>query len=268
MKILFVGDIVGRSGRQILKDAFKNFDLRSKYDFIIVNAENAAGGFGITNKVLEELLQLDIDCFTMGNHTFDKRDGEQVLLHNKVIRPANLPPNVVGSGYGIFNSKLGKVVVINLLGRIFMQPVDCPFRSFDSLYSEIKKECDIIIVDFHAEATSEKNALGCYLDGRASAVIGTHTHVPTADCKILPNKTAYVTDVGMTGSTAGIIGFKKDSIIQKFLTYIPKKFEVEVIDPQLQAVCIDVDERGRAKSIERVFYPEVMCSERENLIND
>ncbi|AEE13803.1 Conserved hypothetical protein CHP00282 [Thermodesulfobium narugense DSM 14796] len=268
MKIFFIGDIVGRAGRQILKDAFKYLDLRSTYDFIIANAENAAGGFGITNKVLDELLQLDIDCLTMGNHTFDKKEGEQVLLHNKVIRPANLPPNVVGSGYGIFNSRAGKVAVVNLLGRIFMQPVDCPFRTFDLLYSEIKKETNIIVVDFHAEATSEKVALGHYLDGRASAVIGTHTHVPTADLKILPNKTAYLTDVGMTGSTAGVIGFKKDPIIQKFLTYIPKKFEVEVENPQLQAVSIDIDESGRARSIERVFYPEEAAFEGELLDND
>ncbi|AWB09528.1 MAG TPA: TIGR00282 family metallophosphoesterase [Thermodesulfobium narugense] len=256
MKILFVGDIVGRAGRQILKEAFMYLDLRSKYDFIIANAENAAGGFGITNKVLDELLQLDIDCLTMGNHTFDKKEGEQVLLHNRVIRPANFPPNVVGSGYGIFSSRAGKVAVVNLLGRIFMQPIDCPFRAFDLLYPEIKKETDIIVVDFHAEATSEKVAFGLYLDGRASAVIGTHTHVPTADIRIFPNKTAYLTDVGMTGSTAGIIGFKKDSIIQKFLTCMPKKFEVEIENPQLQAVSIDIDKDGRAKSIERVFYPE------------
>ncbi|WP_448589543.1 TIGR00282 family metallophosphoesterase [Thermodesulfobium sp.] len=265
MKILFIGDIVGRAGRGILKDAFRYLNLRSKYDFIIANAENAAGGFGITNKVLDELLQLQIDCFTMGNHTFDKKEAEQVLLNDRVIRPANLPPGVVGAGYGIFNSRSGKVAVVNLLGRIFMQPVDCPFRSFDSLYNLMKRESNVIIVDFHAEATSEKNALGYYLDGRASAVIGTHTHVPTDDCKILPNKTAYVTDVGMTGSSAGIIGFKKDSIIQKFLTCIPKKFEVDFEEPQLQAVAVEIDEAtGMARSIERVFYPGKNCCEKES----
>jgi metallophosphoesterase (TIGR00282 family) len=225
-------------------------------DFVIANGENAAAGFGLTPAVLDNLFELGIDVVTSGNHLWDKKDIlPRLKKEPRLLRPANYPPEVVGTTFGVFEDKKGrKVGVFNLLGRVFMLAVDCPFRIADQVIAELKKETDIIIVDMHAEATSEKVALGWYLDGRVSAVIGTHTHVLTADERVLPKGTAYITDAGMTGGFDGVIGMEKEPIIEKFLTQLPTKFEVAEGDVRFNGVVVEVDEQsGRAKTVHRVI---------------
>lgn len=250
MLILVIGDIIGRPGRQAVREFLP--DLREHYrlDMVIANAENAAGGFGLTSSIASELMDDGVNVITSGNHIWAQKeiiphlDGELPIL-----RPLNYPPGVPGRGYLI----RGQTMVVNLIGRTFMGDVDCPFRAMDALLAELESVPPIIIVDFHAEATSEKIAMGWYLDGQVSAVIGTHTHVQTADERILPDHTAYITDVGMTGPIDSIIGTKKDLVIQKFLTQMPVRFEVAKGDVMLSAVVIDVDSAtGRAVSIERL----------------
>jgi len=224
-------------------------------DFVIANGENAAAGFGLTPAVLDNLFALGIDVVTSGNHLWDKKDIlPRLKKEPRLLRPANYPPEVTGTTFGVFEDKKGrKVGVFNLLGRVFMPAVDCPFRIADQVIAGLKKETDIIIVDMHAEATSEKIALGWYLDGRVSAVIGTHTHVMTADERVLPNGTAYITDAGMTGGFDSVIGMEKEPIIEKFLTQLPTKFEVAEGDVRFNGVVVEVDEQnGKAKNIIRV----------------
>lgn len=256
MNLLFIGDIVGRPGREAVARSLPHLRERYQIGFTIANGENAAGGLGITAAVAEELLQAGIDAVTTGNHVWRHRQAIPYLEDEpRVLRPANFPPGAPGRGSGLFPAAdAGPVGVVNLVGRTFMDPLDCPFRAADREIQELRGKTKLIIADVHAEATSEKLALGWYLDGRVSAVIGTHTHVQTADERLLPQGTAYITDVGMTGPRDSILGVKEGPIIQRFLTGLPTKFEVAAGPLALNAVAVNLDtETGTATSIERVI---------------
>lgn len=255
MKILFIGDIVGSPGREAVDKLIPRVAKREDVDFIIANGENAAGGSGITQRIAEELLDSGIDAITSGDHIWKRKDITEVLdQHPNILRPANYPPGVPGMGYHVIKTKKGQPVgVINLVGRVFMEPVECPFRKASEAIEELSKETKIIFVDIHAEATSEKIAMGWYLDGLVSAVVGTHTHVQTADERILPQGTAYITDVGMTGPHDSVIGRKKEQILARFLTQLPTRFEMAEDDVQLNGALIEIDDNaGKAISIKRV----------------
>lgn len=255
VKILFIGDIIGKPGRQALSRELDRLVDRHCIDLIIANGENAAGGFGLTTETARELFDQGVSCLTSGNHIWDKKEQVPLVLANpRIIRPANYPEGVAGRGSTVVSTPGGvKVAVLNLEGRIFMKNLDCPFRTADREIELLRQETPIIIVDFHAEATSEKSSLGWYLDGRVSAVIGTHTHVQTADERILPKGTAYMSDAGMTGSFDSVIGIGKDEAIRKFLTQLPVKFEVPKKDIRLNGAVVTIDgESGRATAIERI----------------
>ena len=263
MRILFIGDILGQPGRRIVKETLPLLREELHPDLVLANAENAAAGFGITPALVEELLDLDIAVLTSGNHIWDKKEILPYLrdqVNGRLLRPANYPPGA--PGHGLFVGKSPAEIgyaVINLQGRIFMPPLDCPFRKADELLASVPDDVKVRIVDFHAEATSEKQAMGWYLDGRVTAVLGTHTHVPTADEIVLPQGTAYLTDLGMTGPYESIIGMDRQGIVQKFLDQLPARFEVAKGDVRLSAALLEVDpESGRALSICRVLrkYPQ------------
>ena len=253
MRILFIGDIVAKAGRQLLS-LVPVLINKEKIDLVVANGENAAGGFGLTRQVSDEIFEQDIDVLTMGNHVWDRKEIYQIIDDPRIVRPANYPPGVPGHGWTIIQDKKGlSVAVINLSGRVFMADLDCPFRKASYVLDEIAAQTKVIIVDFHGEATSEKIAMGWYLDGRVTAVVGTHTHVPTADDRVLPEGTAYITDVGMTGGIDSVIGVKKEAILKRFLTQMPVKMESSSDNPVLQGVIIDADEQtGRAVSIKRI----------------
>lgn len=255
MKILFIGDIVGSPGRRAVKEIIPRIKKREKIEFVIANAENAAGGSGITPKIAKELLDADIGMITSGDHIWKRKEIIELLdQYSNILRPANYPPGAPGLGAYVAKSKKGNMVgAINLVGRVFMEAVECPFRKVQEEIDQMKKETNVIIVDLHAEATSEKIAMGWYLDGLVSAVIGTHTHVQTADERILPQGTAYITDVGMTGPHDSVIGRRKEQILTRFITQLPTRFEMAEDDVQLNGAILDIDEKtGRAKSIKRV----------------
>jgi metallophosphoesterase (TIGR00282 family) len=255
MNIMFIGDIVGSPGRQAVSALVGQFKKKKKIDFVIANAENAAGGSGITPDVADELFGAGVDVLTSGDHVWKKKEIIDLLSReNRVLRPANYPKGDPGSGAVVVKTQDGlKIGVINLLGRVFLSTLECPFKTAQELIDDLKGKTSIIIVDFHAEATSEKIALGRFLDGSVSAVIGTHTHVQTADEQILSNGTAYITDAGMTGPFDSIIGRKADQILARFLTQMPTRFEMATDDIRLQGVVLDIDEKtGRALSIKRV----------------
>lgn len=257
-KILFIGDIIGKPGRIAVRELLPKLVGEYSPDLVIANGENAAGGFGITPEVAEELKRLQIDVITSGNHIWDKKDVYDYLKGEKrLLRPANYPPGAPGAGYAVYECPSGaRVGVVNLLGRVFMDNVDCPFRTGKEIVSKLKEETPVIFVDMHAETTSEKAAIGWHLDGLASAVAGTHTHIQTSDERILPNGTAFITDAGMTGPTDSVIGMQKDSIIQRFLTQMPVKFDVASKGIELQGVFIKVNSSdGRAVNIERIKIP-------------
>lgn len=258
MKVLLIGDIVGKPGRKAVRDGLPDLINKLKLDFVIANAENAAAGFGITKSIGEELLSMGIDVMTSGNHIWDKKEAVTYIpKENRLLRPANYPADVPGAGSIVMNTSAGeKIGVLNLAGRVFMQPLDCPFETAERELVELKKQTDNIIVDFHGEATSEKSAIGWFLDGKVSAVVGTHTHVQTADEKILPNGTAFITDVGMTGPTDSIIGVKKEQIIHKFLTHIPVRFEIAKGEALLSCVVVEINSKtGRSTKIQRLQMP-------------
>jgi metallophosphoesterase (TIGR00282 family) len=255
MKILFVGDIVGKPGRRAVRELLPEIIFQYKIDFVIANCENAAAGFGVTRDVVEELYGDHINVLTSGNHIWDKKEiSEFVEDYEALLRPANYPAGSPGWGSVIRPDSSGRSCgVINLMGRVFMKPIDCPFRAAEREIDKMKKYTAIIIVDIHAEATSEKEAIGWFLDGRVSAVLGTHTHVQTADESILPGGTAYITDVGMTGPFNSIIGIRKDAVMERFLTQIPNKFDVAKDDVRLQGVVVDIDGKsGKAIGIDRL----------------
>jgi metallophosphoesterase (TIGR00282 family) len=258
IKILFVGDIIGKPGRQALSRELDRLVDRYAIDIVIANGENAAGGFGLTVEVAKELFKQGVHLLTSGNHIWDKKEQVSlVLADTRVIRPANYPGNPPGAGSAVLTTPGGvKVGVLNLEGRVYMKNLDCPFQVADRELEWLQQETSIIFVDFHAEATSEKSALGWYLDGRVSALVGTHTHVQTADERILPQGTAFLTDAGMTGGFDSVIGMGKEETIHRFLTQLPSKFEVAKKDIRLNAVVIGVDEQsGKAVSIERINIP-------------
>lgn len=255
MRILFIGDIVGKAGRTAVKALLPNLVEKFKTDFVVANGENIAAGFGLTEALVTELFKMGIHVVTTGNHVWDKRDFvHYIAKDNRVLRPLNYPPGAPGAGSVLVNVSTGmKVAVLNASGRVFMSyNLDCPFRTTEE---ELKKidETKVIIVDFHGEATSEKVAFGYFLDGKVSAVIGTHTHIQTADEKILPNGTAYITDVGMTGPSHSVIGIEVKQILDRFLTNMPARFEIAPGQTLLSAVVVDIhNETGKASAIQRL----------------
>jgi len=253
MNILFIGDIFGAPGRRIVTDHLQDIIAVNQIDLAIANAENSAGGFGITPSIAEELLGLGLHVLTSGNHVWDKRElYDYIGRQPRLLRPANYP-DAPGSGIGIYSARNGvQCAVINLQGRTYMPSTDCPFRKADQLLNELDSAIKVRFVDFHAEVTSEKIAMGWYLDGRVSAIVGTHTHVPTADTRILPGGTAYQTDCGMTGPYHSVIGVQTDIILQRFLTSLPVRMEPARDGAELHAVIVDVDEStGRARAVRR-----------------
>jgi metallophosphoesterase (TIGR00282 family) len=255
IRLLYIGDVVGQPGRRALREKLHTVVDRERIDFSIVNLENAAGGFGITDSIVDELEDLHIDVYTSGNHIWDKKDFVDHLdEYDNIIRPANYPAGNPGKGSVVKKTAAGvQVAVFQVMGNVFMPPCDNPFHVINRELQALAPEIKVILVDMHCEATSEKQAMGRHLDGRVSAVVGTHTHVPTADERILPLGTAFQTDVGMTGAYDGIIGFRPDEILEKFLMNTPRKMEVAKRDIRLTGCIIDVDETtGRASAITRV----------------
>lgn len=255
MNLLFIGDIVGRPGRDAVKALLPELVRRYQVDFTVANGENASGGLGITQSVAEELFQAGIEVLTTGNHVWRQREAVGYLgTEPRLLRPANYPTEAPGRGGQVFiTAHSGSVGVVNLQGRVFMDPIDCPFRAADREIEQLRGKTNVVIVDIHAEATSEKVAMGWYLDGRVSAVIGTHTHVQTADERLLPGGTAYLTDVGMTGPRDSILGVKAEPVIRRFLTGVPSRFELATGPLLLNAALVDIDtETGTARSVARV----------------
>lgn len=255
MNILFIGDIVGAPGREAVKKLLPGLKKELELDFIIANAENAAGGSGITASVAEELFTAGLNVLTSGDHIWKKRDIFEIICkEERILRPVNFPSAAPGRGEGLFKAKNGlEIGVINVQGRVFMQALECPFKSAWQARETLFKETKVIIVDIHAEATSEKVAFGWYLDGKVSAVLGTHTHIQTADEKILPQGTAYITDVGMTGPCDSVIGRRIEDVLQRFITCVPTRFEVAKENVELQGVVLNIDEKtGKASSIIRL----------------
>jgi len=254
MNILFIGDIFASPGRRIVADHLQDIKDTNRIDLAIANGENAAGGFGLTPSIAEELFAMGLDVLTSGNHVWDKKEIYDYLPRQpKLLRPANYPPGAPGRGVMVACSPQGvPCAVINLQGRTYMPNTDCPFRKADQILAELDATVKVRFVDFHAEVTSEKMAMGWYLDGRVSAVVGTHTHIPTADTRILPGGTAYQTDVGMTGPYESVIGVKREAIFDRFLTALPVRMEPAKAGPELHSVILEVDEQtGKAVSLRR-----------------
>jgi metallophosphoesterase (TIGR00282 family) len=253
MNILFIGDVVGRPGRNFLKQNLNRLIKEYSVDFVIINGENSAGGVGVTKSTYDELIEYGADIITLGNHAWSKKEVFGFIEEaDNLVRPANYPHGTPGKGYAIKEKNGQRVAVINISGRVYLDCLECPFITVDKILNEIKDKADIIIVDFHAEATSEKQALGWYLDGRVKAVLGTHTHVQTSDERILPNGTAYITDVGMTGPMNSILGVKKEIIIKKFTTGMPARFEVADGEVILGAVLIKLDNNNKVIDFFRI----------------
>jgi hypothetical protein len=259
MKIIIIGDVVGKPGRDVLCRALGRLKEEREAEFVVVNVENAAAGAGITSQIGEEILAAGADVMTSGNHIYDKKEGVAYIEQEKrLLRPANYSPDSPGRGLWLGATQAGTpVAVINLQGRVFMPATDCPFRTADRIISEIKGRAPVIIVDHHAEATSEKQAMGRYLDGRVSVVVGTHTHVQTADEQILAGGTAYITDLGMTGPHESIIGVEAERVLSRFLRNVPTRLEPATGDARLSGVVVEIDEKtGRAIRIERIQIKE------------
>ena len=255
MRILFIGDIVGKVGRQAISDYLPKLKQKFHPTVTIVNAENAAHGKGLTEKIYKQLLREGVDFMTMGNHTYGQRQIYDFIDDaNRMVRPANFPEEAPGVGMRFIQINADKLAIINLQGRSFMQDIDDPFKKADELVEQAQKETNYIFVDFHAETTSEKNAMGWYLDGRVSTVVGTHTHIQTSDDRVLPHGTGYITDVGMTGFYDGILGIQRDEVIKRFITSLPQRHVVpDTGRAVLSGVVVDYDSQGRTKHIERVL---------------
>ncbi|PYN96286.1 MAG: TIGR00282 family metallophosphoesterase [Candidatus Rokuibacteriota bacterium] len=254
MKILMVGDVFGEPGRAAVKKLLPRLRQEHAIDLAVVNVENAAAGFGVTPQIAREILDQGADVMTSGNHIWDKKEiVEYITKENLLLRPANFPAGTPGVGHVTVKAGPHRVAVVNLMGRVFMSAIDCPFRKADEILTEVSKETRVVLVDMHAEATSESVAMGWYLNGRVSAVVGTHRHVQTADERVLPGGTAYITDLGMTGPIDSVIGVDKDLILQRFLTQMPVRFEAAKGPAALHGAIITVDpETGRASDIVRI----------------
>jgi hypothetical protein len=257
MNILMVGDVFGESGRAAVAKHLPRLRQEHAIDFCVVNIENAASGFGVTPPMAKQALEQGADVLTSGNHIWDRREiVEYITKENLLLRPANFPAGTPGVGHVTLKAGPHKIAVVNLMGRVFMNPIDCPFRKADEIVPDLRKETPIVLVDMHAEATSESVAMGWYLDGRVSAVVGTHRHVQTADERVLPGGTAYITDLGMTGPTDGVIGVDREIILQRFLSQMPTRFEPAKGPAALHGVVIVVDpDSGRATDIRRLRVP-------------
>lgn len=255
IKILFIGDIIGRLGRKVCAEVLPKLKAEFKPDLVIANGENSAHGYGITEKIYKELVEMGIDAVTMGNHMWDKKElAKDIDKFPLVVRPANYPPGVPGKDHLIMEKNGVKIAIANLVGRTFMQSMDCPFQAINKLLPKLQDETNIIIVDMHAEATSEKTAMGWHLNSEVSAVLGTHTHVMTADERILTGGTAFISDIGMVGAYESIIGMDKEAILKRFLTQMPERFAPTDSGPGLfNAVLISIDKRtGKAKEIKSI----------------
>ena len=258
MRILFIGDIVGKAGRNAIREVLQKVITDYEIEFTIANGENAAGGMGITPPIASEILDEGVDVLTSGNHIWAKKEIIPFLdEESRILRPANYPAQVPGRGKGVFALSNGlQVGVLNLEGRVFMKHLDCPFRVAEKEVEILKRQCNMIVVDFHAEATSEKVAMGWFLNGKVSAVLGTHTHVQTSDERILDGGTAYITDVGMTGPLDSVIGIRKEVALERLLTQIPWKFDVATGEIELQGVVVEVDSKtGKSMNIKRIRVP-------------
>jgi len=255
LNILCIGDIVGRPGRRVVAEKLGPLVAELNIDCVIANAENAAGGSGLTPQIYNKLLRYGVNLITLGDHTYRKREIITTLeTADNIVRPANLSENAAGKGFAVYKTGKGPVVaVVSLIGRIFMKPADCPYNTIDKILPQLQSEADIIVVDVHAEATSEKIAMGCYLDGRVSLCFGTHTHVVTADERILPRGTAYITDIGMTGPHDSVLGRKAENVLKSFRTQMPFPFEIATGDVKMHAIVVTVDSNTKkAERIERI----------------
>jgi 2',3'-cyclic-nucleotide 2'-phosphodiesterase len=259
LQFLFIADIVGGPGRKVVKELLPQVKQQYDIDFCIVNGENAAGGFGLTAEIADEFFDMGVDVITSGNHIWDRREIAPYLQNNqRLLRPVNYPPENPGRGSGVFQANNGTSVgVINLQGRVFMKEIDCPFRNINPIIRQLKEQTGLILIDFHAEATAEKVALGWYLDGQVTAVIGTHTHIQTADERVLPGGTGYITDAGMCGGIDGVIGIKKELAIKRFITQTPNRFQPSDSNLVMMGVVLTVDtESCRTEKIERFQIPQ------------
>jgi metallophosphoesterase (TIGR00282 family) len=256
VKLLFVGDVVGGIGRRTLAALLPGIRDAHQPDFVIVNGENSAGGVGVTEKTARELLETGADAITLGNHAYRHREVYGYLdREERIVRPANYPKGSPGRGYTVVERDGMRLGVTNLSGLVFLQAVRSPFAEADAVLAELRDRADAVLVDMHAEATSEKVAMGWHLDGRVTACVGTHTHVPTADARVLPGGTAYITDVGMTGPLGGVIGVKREQALERFIKLTNVRFETAEDDPWLNAVLVDADGEGRATAIEQLLLP-------------
>jgi metallophosphoesterase (TIGR00282 family) len=255
VKLLFVGDIVGKSGRRALADLLPRLRDEHEPDWVVVNGENAAGGLGITERIARELLdEVGVDVVTLGNHTYHHRDVYGFLdRDDRIIRPANFPTGNPGRGSTVVERGGRSLGVANLLGTVFVNAERSPFAAADAIVAELDERADHVLLDFHAEATSEKVAMGWHVDGRVTACVGTHTHVPTADARVLPGGTAYISDVGMTGPRGGVIGVKKEQALHRFRTLMPIRFETSEDDPWLMGVLVEAGDDGRATAIQQLL---------------
>jgi 2',3'-cyclic-nucleotide 2'-phosphodiesterase len=260
MRILCIGDIMGEPGRKAVRHLLTSFIEKEKVDFVVANGENAAGGFGLTESTAREIFAAGVDVITGGNHTWDKKEIADLMQHEpRVLRPGNYPAGAPGKGHYVGRDRKDRPVgVVNLMGRVFMQPLDNPFPMALELLRELRRDTKVLVVDFHADASSEKQAMGWHVNGHCSLVFGTHTHVQTADERILSGGTAFITDAGLTGPLDSVIGMKKELALERFLTGMPTRLEVAKKDVKLQGVLVDVDETdGRATAIQRIQLPYV-----------
>jgi len=256
VKLLFVGDVVGGCGRRALAALLPGLLDRHHPDFVVVNGENSAGGLGITPPIAREWLDGDVDAITLGNHAYKHREVYEYLdEEERIVRPANYPKGNPGRGHTVVEKDGRRLAVVNLSGTVFLDAARSPFSEADAILSGLRGKADFVLVDFHAEATSEKVAMGWHLDGRVTACVGTHTHVPTSDARVLPGGTAYISDVGMTGPRGGVIGVKREQALERFRTQMPVRFETSDEDPWLNAVLIEAGDDGRATGIEQVLLP-------------
>jgi len=257
MRLLFVGDVVGSPGRAALRALLPDLRARHEPDWVVVNGENAAGGLGITPPLAHEMLDdLGVDALTLGNHAYRHREMYELLdTDDRIVRPANYPKGNPGRGYTVIERDGARLAVVNLIGTVFLEAARSPFAEADAILAELRGKADHVLIDFHAEATSEKIAMGWHLDGRATACVGTHTHVPTADARVLPGGTAYVSDVGMTGARGGVIGVKREQALERFRTLMPIRFETSPDDPWLNGVLIEAGDDGLAMGIEQILLP-------------